>query len=375
MATIGRIIHPIDDALISSQADLMIATKDWLESVQSGEWLLIIDGANDCTPEYMGYIEQFIPHKRGIVVFTSTTKQIISTVGSPDYAVEIEPMNFTDAQELFRKVSGIAPGDEKTMEKLLEHLEYLPLAITQAASYVRTREISIERYLEMIEDAEGHLFHPSSADPPDYTAAESRSTMTTFLVTLSHVEEMSPKAALLLQLMSLLGANIAVSVLKALQSKQLILSSDRDLHDAIGLLLSYHLVVKSHSNHFREDTYRVHRLIARHALTNMQTKKLHLCSIALSAAEHWFPDPKASTRNVKVCIALTQHAEAILAHSKEFEELKDQREQLKSRTKLAKYYAYEHKKDKARVLSSRIQRNASQRTLMLEGLDYDWTTT
>lgn len=104
------------------------------------------------------------------------------------------------------------------MEVLLEHLDYVPLAITQAASYIRTREMSIERYLEMREDAEAHsqalIFDPSSADPQDYTAPVSRSVMTTFLVTLDHIKEVNPKAILLLELMSLLGANIPLSVLE-----------------------------------------------------------------------------------------------------------------------------------------------------------------
>lgn len=148
------------------------------------------------------------------------------------------------------------------------------------------------------------------------------------------------------------------------------------------------MVVRSHSNHFSEETYRVHRLVARRARINMQMEKPRLCSIVLAAVERRFPHPDPSKRNLKVCTGFLQRAEAILAHSKDFEELEDVRNQLKSKIELSRFYAYKYKKDKLQGFTSSLQQDrqmlrgmisehtaskALNRTTMPEGLDYDLT--
>ena len=386
MTTIGREVHLAEDGLITSQADLMIATKEWLESSRSGRWMLIVDGANNCSPDFTGYIERFLPHRRGIIVLTSTTAQIIHAVGSPDMAVEIGPMNFMDASELFKKVSGLDADSQAQMQDLLEHLDHLPLAITQAASYIRARAITVGMYLTLMRGAEdevqGLMFDASSADPHDYTATVSRSVMTTWKITLDHIAQVNSEAIALLQFMSLIGPNIPIAVLKPFKSASPVLSDDVAFHDALGLLISYCLVVPSHSNHFSGETYRLHRLAGMRARISMGPEKRHMVGIALDTIEGLFPHPNPSESSAVECSGLLQHAEAILKHSSDFEELEDIRNQLKSKVELHKFYAYEYKRDKIAMLSSKsLHRKAQKETddphelhtgpKMPEGLDYD----
>lgn len=386
MTTIGRTVNLAEDGLITSQADLMMATKEWLESPRSGRWMLIVDGVHNSSPDFMGYIEQFLPHRRGTIVFTSTTAQIIHTVGSPDMAVEIGPMNFSDASELFKKVSGLDADNEAQMQDLFEHLGHLPLAITQAASYIRARAITVGMYLALMRGAEdvvrGLMFDASSADPHDYTATVSRSVMTTWKVTLDHITQVNPEAIALLKFMSLLGPNIPIAVLKPFKNASPMLSGDVAFHNAIGLLISYCLVIPSYSNHILGDTYRLHRLAGMRARISMGSEKRHIVGVALDGIESLFPYPKPSKSNTIRCSGLLQHAEAVLNHSSDFEELEDVRNQLKSKVQLHKFYAYEYKRDKIAMLSSKsLHRKAPKGTddpqelhrglKMPEGLDYD----
>ena len=387
MTTIGRAVKLAEDGLSTSQADLMIATKEWLESPRSGGWILIVDGTNNSAPGFIGYIEQFLPHRRGTIVFTSTTAQIIHTVGSPDMAVEIGPMDSTDASELFKKVSGLDVDNQAQIGDLLEHLGHLPLAITQAASYIRARAFTVGNYLDLMRSAEdevrGLMFDASSADPHDYTAAVSRSVMTTWKVTLDHIVQINPEAIALLNFMSLLGPNIPITVLKPFKKASRMLSTDVAFHDAIGLLISYCLLVPSHSNHFSGKTYRLHRLAGMRARISMGSQKQHVVGTALDAIKSQFPYPKPQESNTVKCSGLLQHAEAVLKHSSDFEELESVRNQLKSKVELHRFYAYEYKKNKFSMLAARsLHRKAPTGTddpqallhqgpTMPAGLDYD----
>lgn len=348
--------------------------------------MLIVDGANDSSPDFTGYLEQYLPHRRGTIVFTSATAQIIHAVGSPDMAVEIGPMNFTDASELFKRVSGFDADNEAQMQDLLEHVDYLPLAITQAASYVRARAITIGVYLNLMRGAEdtvgGLMLDASSADPHDYTASVSCSVMTTLKATLDHIARVNPEAIALLKSMSLIGLSIPITILRPFKDASPVLSDDVAFHNAIGLLISYCLVVPSNSNHFLGETHRLHRLAGMRARINMGSEKRHMVGIALDAIDSIFSYPKPSKSNTSKCSGLLQHAEAVLEHSSDFEELESVHNQLKSKVDLHKFYAYEYKGDRIAMLSSKSLHQEVSKAMddaqklhrapkMPEGLDYD----
>jgi hypothetical protein len=110
--------------------------KLWLESLVSGNWIMVIDNLDDL--DLM--IVRYIPVRRGTILFTTRDARII---GDPRYLptqaeVVIGEMNDQEAVETFSRLLGTASDgaavDQKTSKLLLDQFENFPLAIAQAAA-------------------------------------------------------------------------------------------------------------------------------------------------------------------------------------------------------------------------------------------------
>jgi len=129
--------------------------KLWLESSASGNWVMVIDNLDDLD---MTIIMRCIPVRRGTILFTTRDARII---GHPRYlpsqaGVEIGEMSDQEAFETFSRLLGVAEAaaDRETSKLLLNHFEGLPLAIAQAAAFIRETRMSLGKYLELFQDCE-----------------------------------------------------------------------------------------------------------------------------------------------------------------------------------------------------------------------------
>jgi hypothetical protein len=356
LTTVGRGVGLADDGgVLSSESDFLEYTRDWLGSERSGDWLMIVDGANNPTDEHVNHWHRLLQSKRGTVIFTSCTAKIVAAVGSPDRTIEIGPMAFPEASKLFQKVSGLKIRQNQEIEKLLDLLEYLPHAISQAASYIRERHITIVAYTDMIrkanDDGRSALLQTTISNVNDVDTLP-RSIMTTWDLSFSQIQEVNPSAIELLRFMSLIGPNIPLSVVRSAQLTKLGIDDDLAFHEAMGLLASYRLVIPSHSNHIQGSTYRLHSLVGLRTRTSVVDKS-RLIGIALDAVEQLFPEPDSSKRNTKKCAGMLQHAQAVLRHSADFPEFEPIRNALKYKVELHQFYAYEYKKRKVDILASK----------------------
>jgi hypothetical protein len=125
--------------------------KLWLESLASGNWIVVIDNLDDLGLIIMRYI----PVRHGTILFTTRDARII---GHPRYlpsraGVQIVEMSDQEALETFSRLLG-ATADRKMSKVLLDRIEKLPLAIAQAAAYIRETGISLGKYLELFQECE-----------------------------------------------------------------------------------------------------------------------------------------------------------------------------------------------------------------------------
>ncbi|KAK7979620.1 hypothetical protein PG989_012077 [Apiospora arundinis] len=147
---------------------------DFLHNVRakmeaSPKWVLVLDNA-DCldlfgitrlpqeAPPSHGpttiNLRDYIPHgPTGTVLWTSRDRQIMTVVG-PAQAIQVTQMTHEEAVTLFENFRGIkVHGEEREyVEKLLEELGRFPLAISQAASYMRETSTSPGEYLADIQE-------------------------------------------------------------------------------------------------------------------------------------------------------------------------------------------------------------------------------
>ncbi|CZR48374.1 uncharacterized protein FPRO_12984 [Fusarium proliferatum ET1] len=144
--------------------------RDWLESKESGKWLLVIDNADDMqlffpqnepsklkanTETSMG---QFIPQcPHGNVLITTRNMQVGSRLTKGKFPIEVGKMDENEATQLLRQ--GLREGDEseRTLVELSSRLEFLPLALVQAAAFIQENSITVSEYIELLDGSQDDL--------------------------------------------------------------------------------------------------------------------------------------------------------------------------------------------------------------------------
>jgi hypothetical protein len=229
--------------------------KLWLESLASENWIMVIDNLDDLDLIVMRYI----PVRRGTILFTTRDARII---GHPRYlpsraGVEIGEMSDEEAFETFSRLLGTT-ADRKTSKLLLDRFERLPLAIAQAAAYIRETGISLGKYVELFQECEQNqreLLDQALQNAIESESPTSRAVMTTWKITIDKIQRESPLSFKLLQLMSFLDpAKIPEELIKSAS----FLENESTVHfnKALASLISFSLLSRLESSN-----YRLHRLV------------------------------------------------------------------------------------------------------------------
>ncbi|TVY22961.1 Calcium-independent phospholipase A2-gamma [Lachnellula hyalina] len=186
--------------------DLLEVVRQWIE--QQKDWLLILDNADDLRMFKTTYsnsqmqaatgpeLFRFVPKSRtGTILWTSRDGSILDNILGTKHGVEVGAMTSDQSWDLFRELSGrdnTEPSEEED-RLLLELLERLPLAISQAAAYIRRTKISVQQYLKFFYESEGRksaLLSHEFQDP--YRPQVPNSIMHTWLISMKQIAEESP---------------------------------------------------------------------------------------------------------------------------------------------------------------------------------------
>ncbi|KAK1837152.1 Tetratricopeptide repeat-domain-containing protein [Podospora conica] len=146
---------------------LLVAVRERIESTPS--WLLILDNADDLAlfgvaqtphPTSHGQTEQsatslndYVPRVgTGTVLWTSRDERIVGTLVSPRRGIRVGRMEPKEASILLERSMNQEVGSDEVVdaEKLLEELQWLPLAISQAGAYLRRTSTPIGEYLSKL---------------------------------------------------------------------------------------------------------------------------------------------------------------------------------------------------------------------------------
>ncbi|KAI5812135.1 hypothetical protein BZA77DRAFT_253696 [Pyronema omphalodes] len=147
-----------------------LLVKAWLESPNSGDWILIIDNADNKLNFYPETkhtetqntesndihtgIAEFIPRgSKGTIILTTRDREVAKCLSIPDHHIIQKPeFSSEEAVKLFCQhySNPDDTADTAALSQLLQELQYLPLAIVQVAVYLDSnRSITINRYLEL----------------------------------------------------------------------------------------------------------------------------------------------------------------------------------------------------------------------------------
>ncbi|KAL8325294.1 hypothetical protein RB597_008519 [Gaeumannomyces tritici] len=204
----------------------------WLSNEQNGRWTIILDSADDKDVLYGAsnsregkLLADYLPQSpNGSFVITTRNQDLARRLtGNTKNIIEIGPMVLADALLLLKKRLGSFSDPDKA-KSLVEALDFVPLAISQAAAYIQARSpmSSVEKYLAEFLKGERKQGHLLGYDAGEFRrdGAASNAILTTWQISFEHVRSRRPSAADLLSLMSFFDRQgIAMSLLKPIDAK------------------------------------------------------------------------------------------------------------------------------------------------------------
>jgi tetratricopeptide (TPR) repeat protein len=202
------------------RANVLRLVRDWLRDEKNGRWVMIIDNADDIDVFFPSRKRQrdevpgdpptslatYLPQScNGSILVTSRSKNVASRLaGGYNRINEVPAMDKGESLQLLRMKLGDSPLEERATD-LLRALDYIPLAITQAAAYInQSARMTVAGYLNefqrnnkkresLLNWDEGELRRDESA---------SNSVVTTWQMSFEQIRHERQSAADLLSLMS-----------------------------------------------------------------------------------------------------------------------------------------------------------------------------
>ncbi|KAF5598248.1 kinesin light chain [Fusarium pseudocircinatum] len=234
--------------------------KRFLSSKRAGKWFLIVDNVDNIetlygTADAPGGIDQFIPDcEHGYTLYTTRSRDVAVSVAQSNI-VKLSEMDDEDAKALLRGslTKKDQMQDTALIDKLLQKLAYLPLAITQASAYMKINEISVDEYLHLLQNTKQDMVELLSRGFRDRTHYDSSqgAVATTWIVSFKQIRALHEDAVTLLSATAYLEPK---AIPRALLPP---LGSEQKMTRAIGTLCGYSFLSK------REDgeTFDMHSLV------------------------------------------------------------------------------------------------------------------
>lgn len=226
---------------LSAQDTAIEAVKTWFVDNIEGDWLLIIDNADDL--ESVNIQEYIPPTKKGHIILTSQDRRTASL--GP--AIELEEMKQEDAEKLFLEKACITdPTREQSTvcAEIVTKLGRLALAVEHAGAYVHDNAMAhrLEDYLQDFKNKRQQVLDES----PQFSLHK-QSMMATYLMARMSIINRNLNAGYLLGLLGALDGSavherllLSSSTINCLRLWQLDYSNDYDA--AKKVLLSFSLI-------------------------------------------------------------------------------------------------------------------------------------
>lgn len=267
---------------------MLLLVKRALETDKYGEWMMVVDNADDLTllsgcpiqdsePGASGArtdLFDYIPDcsLKGSIIFTTRSKVNALQLTSQGKTIPVSEMSAEDSIALLRTKFSGEFSNEDGWEEILKEMEYLPLAIVQAASFIRQNCWTVPQYMRHVrEKGSGSYLDILLHDFRDKHREKgaTNAVLKTWIITVAQLESHHPAAADVLWRTAYLDRqNIPHYLLEY--------SSDSEASDgfvahattqlklelAIGTLKAYSFISTASDNPTTNDvTYTIHRLV------------------------------------------------------------------------------------------------------------------
>jgi tetratricopeptide (TPR) repeat protein len=307
------------------KVDILRLVSGWLSNVDNGRWLMILDNADDIdvfrqtqetsqnneTPQHPIPLASYIPQTStgSVLITTRDRKAALWLSGGYENVIPVEAMDEDQAKQLLRTKIPPSLSTELDLEHLVRELEYLPLAITQAAAYISARatRMTVSKYLTLFRQGESNQRRLLDEDSGDLKRDQGlpNSVIRTWQISFDQIKRTSPRSAELLSLMAMFDRQgIPESLLFATNQHPL------DFEDALSPLHEFSLITIEKGG----KSFEMHRLVQlasrkwleqRIDMHKWQEKAINVLSKAFPSGDH---------SNWGTYESLLPHAQEVLKH-------------------------------------------------------------
>ena len=296
----------------------------WLNGDDSGHWLIVVDNADNQSLFFpsdsssvkeaqsskflIDYIPQILGPSR-LLIFTTRNRPLGTDLANGELCIEVPTFSPQEARELLQSKLERELGllDMPNLETLLDVLGYIPLAITQAAAFIKRRGQTLQKYLEALEKDKQNLADFLSQELQDHRRQRGfpNSIFRTWKLSFDQILAQEPLTAKLLSLIAMLDPQrIPEKLLRRL------IERDIDFWIAIGTLNGFALI----SQEIGGDTYTIHPLVQAsvHYWLEQKGQKAEYAGQALQLLAEEFPNGDHEHR--ETCESMLAHAQAVLCY-------------------------------------------------------------
>ncbi|KAJ5242016.1 uncharacterized protein N7469_000343 [Penicillium citrinum] len=276
--------------------NILKLVENWLRDEKIGKWVCILDNVDDdqllcsgpvadkgdpmigLTNALTKPLSEYVPRNRnGSIIITSRSRKVALKMVHHQDLIEVKPMEGSEALELLqRKLE--QPCDSQESQQLVTALEFMPLAIVQASSYIQNQapRYSVSQYLRdfLKNDREATKLLKKEADYSYRDWEAKNSILVTWQMSFDYIRQTRPSATELLSLMSFFDRQGIPENLILHQSKANEISNsespsdfsdeeisesdlDSDFEDDIATLRNYSFISVSENG----TSFTMHRLV------------------------------------------------------------------------------------------------------------------
>ncbi len=292
--SLGRLLGLSD----GSSDDVKSIVKNYLSSEKAGPWLLIIDNADDAgmwlTFGTSPALRTFLPAtQQGFILFTSRNGALVSRLVGPN-VIRLAEMDDMTSVALLKDslIQKDLIKDEISTTTLVNRLCGLPLAVTQASSFINENFMSLEAYLNLLDQQEESVIELLSQNFEDeYRYPETENPVSgTWMISFQSIQNSNELATEYLAFIACIDyKDIPLSLLPEAET-------ELEKEKALGILRAYSFISQQTSSEFAT----MHRLV--HLSTrNWLRIKGALSECTIAAGEHVrrvFPDGEHEQRSL-----------------------------------------------------------------------------
>ncbi|CAG8314098.1 unnamed protein product [Penicillium salamii] len=224
-------------------ANIFQLVGNWLRDERIGKWILVLDNVDDdgllrkpsatdqegqangqSNASTQPLLRYLLESSNGSIIVTSRNKGVALEISGYKNLIEVQPMEKAEALDLLKNKLNM-PAEREDMVQLVEALEFMPLAIIQAAGYIthRSPRCSVSQYLSKIRKSDREavrlLNYEAGLLHRDWEAKNS--ILFTWQISFDHIHRVRPSAAGLLSLMSFFDRQgITERLLRVQQSQE-----------------------------------------------------------------------------------------------------------------------------------------------------------